>query len=207
MRLPALAPLLLVVLLLPGCTDGGNGDATLDVTCPQWTEDPRSVGTVTNIGFYNRREGGLPGQPRTMSDQFPLDGRTPPPMDRRVADRYRLELPGSGAGVGIRVDNGTLEVRAFRADDNSTLTFFTAAAPDDRKETLRFGSGTYTGLEWYVGLGPDSRDPVASVLRLEWTFTPEPGLVPNSGLDGGARVGASYSISAFVAYRAPGCNR
>ena len=209
MRLLAPALLLLSTLLMAGCADqGGNGTtATLEVTCPQWTEDPRPAGTVTNIGFYNRRDDLVPGEPRTMSDQFPLDGRTPPPLDRRVADRYRLALPGTGSGIGVTVDNGTLEVRAFRADDGRPLRFFEAANPTELRESFTFRSGTLSGLTWYVDLGPDTQDPVASAIRLDWTFTPDAGLAPNSGMDGQARVGASYSITAFIAYRAPGCNR
>jgi hypothetical protein len=205
------APGLALLLFVPlsGCTQGDPGASTSSfvATCPNWTLGEHPLSGLVDTTLYQAK---TPGQTaRTNSETFPFgngQGPAAPPPDEngKKADRYVLTFPGQ-TGEPIVVENGTLELRFFRNDTGAPLSVTDTLRSQGPQESVKFTGPFRGGAALQVDLVPATQEPKPAAIRMDATFTAAPGKVIGPGTSGTPRVGASFSVSPTVMYRAAGC--
>jgi hypothetical protein len=200
----SLLPAALLLLLAAGCLNGPTRVSGFDgPTCPNWTVAPHPLYGVSDVQFYATSNDNSKPHVNNFPDHASDDVYTDD--SGRKADQLRITFPsaGSQAPYAVRVDNGTLVLRAFRNDTGEQLDIYPADNPGDRRAEWAFPAGKTLHLELQTDLTPATREPSPAQVRLEWGFT---GLGPNNdGSKPGPLVGAYFSFEGSFLYRAAGC--
>lgn len=171
MRRAASLCALLVSVAFAGCSDGGpGGDGGFVGTCPQWVK-----GLSTNVfqeGFQNT------SVPEQKFDPSRPTGAGLQSFQGHPLDVVELDFHPTKTGKpqAIAVANATLELRAFRSDNNKGVAdqlLLEDIRTRETKDVWTWGPGIYTNFTLKVPLAEPDQAPNTDPIVLRWDFMPD----------------------------------
>lgn len=165
--------LLALSVSLAGCAKENPGAGGFTGTCPQWVKGLSTA--VFKEGFQN---GSVPDQKfdpghPTGAGLRSFQGH---PLDFVEID-FHPRAQGNGTEVqAVGVANATVELRAFRSDNNKGIAdqlLIQNGATGETKDTWTWTPGVYTNFTLKVQLADPHDAPNTDPLVLRWDFMPD----------------------------------
>jgi hypothetical protein len=164
-NLPVLAVAATLAFSLAGCTQGDPGKSDFKGSCPSWIK-----GLSTNVFQEGFQNSSIPDQ--KWDPKHPT-GAGLEEFQHHPVDLVDLDFnPRNNQTQAVGVANATLELRVFRASDQSPLLIrdLRGGAP---KDVWTFGPGVYKNFTLQVALGDPAKAPDPGAVLLRWDFVPD----------------------------------
>ena len=168
------ACVLAVSMALTGCMQGDpGGEGEFNATCPQWVKGLSTA--VFQEGFQNT------SFPEQKFDPSRPTGAGLRSFQGRPLDFVELDFHPKPQGSGMRpqavaVANATLELRAFRSDNNGGIAdqlLIQDGRTSEIKDTWTWGPGLHTNFTLKIALAAPNEPPVTDPVVLRWDFIPD----------------------------------